>query len=128
MIGPTPRVLVVDDDDSVREVTVIALEMVGGWEVIAASGGVEALALADEHVPDAIVLDLMMPDMNGVTTFERLQLQERTRGIPVILLTAKAQVGHQQPWDDIGVAGVISKPFNPMTLADEVAAMLGWER
>ncbi len=124
----TPTVLVVDDDDSIREITQMALEVVSGWQVIAAEGGARAIELAREHHPDAVLLDLMMPVVDGRATFEALQADPGTRDIPVILLTAKLQVGGAQPWDDLAVAGVIPKPFSPMTLGDEVSAMLGWSR
>ncbi|WP_244927851.1 response regulator [Nocardioides sp. W7] len=120
------RALVVDDDDSIREITQIALEAVGGWQVIPADGGVAALALAREHHPDVVLLDVMMPDMDGPTTFRHLQEDPATRDIPVVLLTAKVQVGDKQVWNEIAVAGVISKPFDPMTLHTQVAEMLGW--
>lgn len=123
----TPTVLVVDDDDSVREVTQMALELVAKWHVLAANGGAVAIELAREHRPDAVLLDLMMPVVDGRATFQALRADERTRDIPVILLTAKLQVGETQAWDDMAVAGVISKPFSPMTLGAEVAAMLGWD-
>ena len=122
-----PTVLVVDDDDSVREVTQMALELVAKWHVVAANGGAVAIDLAREHRPDAVLLDLMMPVMDGRATFQALRAAEETRDIPVILLTAKLQVGETQAWDDMAVAGVISKPFSPMTLGAEVAAMLGWD-
>jgi CheY-like chemotaxis protein len=122
----TPTVLVVDDDDSIREITQMALEVVAGWRVIVAAGGAVALELAREHRPDAVLLDLMMPVVDGRATFLGLQADESTRDIPVILLTAKLQVSGPQVWDDLAVAGVISKPFSPMSLADEVSAMLGW--
>jgi len=121
-----PTVLVVDDDDSIREITEMALDVVSGWNVIAAAGGAQAIELAREHRPDAVLLDLMMPVVDGRATFQALRADERTRDIPVILLTAKLQVGQVQAWDDMAVAGVISKPFSPMTLGTEVAAMLGW--
>jgi CheY-like chemotaxis protein len=124
----TPTVLVVDDDDSVRIITELALEKVAGWHVISASGGAEAVELATQHHPDAVLLDLMMPDMDGRATFLALRAQEATSAIPVVLLTAKLQVGGgPQIWDDLAVAGVIAKPFSPRTLGAEVAAMLGWD-
>ncbi|WP_240641513.1 response regulator [Nocardioides ferulae] len=121
-----PSVLVVDDDDDVREITQIALEAIGGWNVLAASGGQEGFELALEHLPDAVLLDVMMPGLDGPATFRLLRADERTREIPVVLLTAKVQVGDRQVWDDLDVAGVISKPFDPMTLATEVSRILGW--
>ena len=119
-------VLVVDDDDSIREITQLALEVVGGWQVLPASGGEQALELAAAHRPDAVLLDVMMPGMDGLTVFRHLQADETTRAIPVILLTAKLQVGGQKIWDDLAVIGVIPKPFDPMTLSDDVSTMLGW--
>ena len=124
----TPTVLVVDDDDSVRIITELALEKVAGWHVISAGGGAEALELARAHHPDAVLLDLMMPDVDGRATFLGLRADETTRDIPVVLLTAKLQVGGgPQIWDDLAVAGVIAKPFSPRTLGAEVAALLGWD-
>lgn len=122
----TPTVLVVDDDDAIREITEVALELVAGWQVLTASGGAEALELAARHVPDAVLLDLMMPGMDGLTAFRHLQADPATRDVPVILVTAKAQVGDGQAWDGLPVSGVIAKPFDPMTLGAEVAALLGW--
>jgi CheY-like chemotaxis protein len=121
-----PTVLVVDDDESIREITKIALEAVGGWQVLTADGGVAALAAAREHRPDAVLLDVMMPDMDGPTTFRHLQDDPTTAHIPVVLLTAKVQIGEKQVWNEIAVAGVISKPFDPMTLHVQVAELLGW--
>jgi CheY-like chemotaxis protein len=118
------KVLVVDDDDEIREITQLALEVMGGWQVLSADRGAKALKVAREHRPDVVLLDVMMPDMDGPTTFSRMQLDPATRDIPVILLTAKVQVGHVQVWDSMPVVGVISKPFNPATLSDEVDALL----
>ena len=122
-----PTVLVVDDDDDVRMVTTISLRQVGGWDVIEASRGREAIELARTAQPDAVLLDLMMPDMDGITTFGLLQDDDATRHIPVVLLTAKSRVGPTQPWDGLAVAGVLSKPFSPMALPGDVAGLLGWE-
>ena len=122
-----PTGLVVDDDEDVRVVTSISLARVGGWTVLEAARGREAIDIAREQQPDAILLDLMMPDMDGITTFGHLQDDPATRDIQVILLTAKSRVGPQQPWDGLAVAGVLSKPFSPMDLPGQVAALLGWD-
>jgi CheY-like chemotaxis protein len=122
-----PTVLIVDDDDDIREITQLALEAVAGWRVIAADGGAAAIELAREHRPDAVLLDLMMPVVDGRATFQALRADERTRDIPVVLLTAKLRAGGTEAWDDLEVVGVIAKPFSPMTLGAEVAGMLGWE-
>jgi CheY-like chemotaxis protein len=117
-------VLVVDDDDEIREITSLALELMGGWHVTSTDRGATCLTLAREQRPSVILLDVMMPEMDGPTTFLRLQQEPSTRHIPVILLTAKARVGDTQCWDGLDVAGVISKPFNPATLSDEVDRMV----
>ena len=121
-----PTVLVVDDDDDIRELTKTTLEVTADWNVITASGGTQAIDVAREHVPDAILLDMMMPDMDGLTTFDHLQTDETTRNIPVILFTAKVQLGDRQAWEGRAIRGAIAKPYDPMTLAADVARMLGW--
>jgi len=122
------RVLVVDDDDNIREVAQTSLELVAGWVVDVAAGGRDALDLAVAHPPDAILLDVMMPSMDGPTTFARLQADTRTRGIPVVLLTAKVQPLERRRWESLGVAGVLAKPFDPLGLAGQVADLLGWDQ
>ena len=128
--GPDPaaprQVLVVDDDDMLREVAKVSLEMVGGWRVSTASSGSEACRVALAEQPDALLLDVMMPGMDGPSTVLALQREPGTRDIPVIFLTAKVGgEGHAQ-WDDLAIAGVIPKPFDPMTLPSEVRRLLGW--
>jgi CheY-like chemotaxis protein len=123
-------VLVVDDDDSIREIAEISLQLVGGMHVLTASGGVEALETLEQtrtRLPDVVLMDVMMPDMDGLTTFRHMQADPDIRHIPVILVTAKVQVGDRQVWDGLAISGVISKPFDPMTLAEQVGQMLGWD-
>ena len=122
----TRRILIVDDEDDIREVAQMSLEMVAGWEVIPARSGDEGLALAARHRPDAILLDVMMPGMDGPATAERLAAGVETAAIPVILLTAKVQPADRRRFEGAGVAGVLAKPFDPMKLAGQVAALLGW--
>ncbi|PWD51545.1 two-component system response regulator [Serinibacter arcticus] len=110
------HVLVVDDDDSIREVSTLALQLVGGWQVTTASDGLSALALAAENQPDVILLDVMMPGIDGLETLARLRSEPTTSGIPVVLMTAKASTGDEAEWRGLGVLGVIAKPFDPMTL------------
>ena len=123
MTGRT--ILVVDDDDEIREITCLALELMGGWNVVSTDRDATGLQRAREDRPDVILLDVMMPEMDGPTTFVRLQQDPLTRHIPVILLTAKARVGDNQCWDGLDIAGVICKPFNPTTLSDEVDRLVG---
>jgi CheY-like chemotaxis protein len=120
-------VLVVDDDDAIREVAQMTLQLLGGWEVRTAPSGADALRDLEAQPPDAILLDVMMPGMDGPTTLQRLRESAATRDIPVIFLTAKVQTGDRQAWGDLDVAGVIAKPFDPMNLASEVSALLGWD-
>ncbi len=98
----------------------------GGFEVLTAASGVDGIETARTERPDAILLDWMMPDMDGPATFEALQLDNHTRDIPVLMLTAKVQASDRQRLVDLGVAGVLSKPFEPMQLPDQVADSLGW--
>jgi CheY-like chemotaxis protein len=120
------RILLIDDEDDIREVAQLSLEMVAGWEVEAAASGSEGIDRARSFRPDAILLDVMMPDMDGPSTFEHLQSDSETRSIPVILLTAKVRPEERQRFAELGVAAVIGKPFDPMTLSAQVARALGW--
>ena len=122
------RVLVVDDDEAIREVAQTSLELVAGWQVDVAASGVEALRLAAANPPDAILLDVMMPSMDGPTTVARLHDDLRTREIPIVLLTAKVQPAERRRWEQLGVAGVLGKPFDPLSLSVDVARVLGWDR
>lgn len=123
----TKRVLVIDDEDDIREVAQLSLEAVAGWEVFGASSGSEGLRVAAEQQPDAILLDVMMPEMDGPSTFRALRAQAATAEIPVILLTAKVQASDRSRFQDLGVSGVLTKPFDPMELARQVSDTLGWE-
>ncbi len=120
------KVLIIDDEDDIREVAALSLESVAGWDVITASSGSQGLARAIEHQPDAILLDVMMPGMDGPTTFRELRKNPATAKIPVLLLTAKVQSTDQRRFADLGVESVLFKPFDPMTLADQIASALGW--
>jgi len=120
------KILIIDDEDDIREVAALSLESVAGWEVIKASSGAQGLARAEEYQPDAILLDVMMPGMDGPTTFLELRKNQATAGIPVLLLTAKVQGTDQRRFADLGVEAVLFKPFDPLTLSTQIAAALGW--
>ncbi len=120
------RILIIDDEDDIREVAALSLESVAGWEVIRACSGMEGLTRAAEYQPDAILLDVMMPGMDGPTTFRELRKHEATWRIPVLLLTAKVQSSDQRRFADLGVEAVLFKPFDPMTLSTQIASALGW--
>ena len=120
-------ILLIEDEDDIREVAQASLELTRGWKVHAASGGIAGLEQAAAVQPDAILLDVMMPDMDGPTTLRRLRELEATRAIPVVFLTAKVQSTDRSRLQEAGASGIIAKPFDPMTLGDQLAAMLGWE-
>ena len=123
------RLLVVDDEPAIREIAQISLETIGGWDTVAAGSGIEALARAAAERPDAILLDVMMPGIDGPETVARLRDQQSTRDIAVVLLTAKVQPAERARLAELpGVAGVIAKPFDPMTLPRQVAEVVGWDR
>ena len=121
------RVLIVDDEDAIREIARLSMEVVGGHEVTTAASGREALDRVAENLPDAVLLDVMMPGLDGPSTLSHLQADPHTRQIAVILLTAKVQPTEVARFHEIsGVAGVIAKPFDPMALPEQVAQILGW--
>jgi CheY-like chemotaxis protein len=120
------RILVVDDEDSIREIAALSLQAVGGYDVVTADSGADCLQQAAAHQPDAILLDVMMPDMDGPTTFRTLQSDARTKEIPVVLLTAKVQASDHRRFAELGVAAVLAKPFDPIALPHQVADVLGW--
>lgn len=120
------KVLIIDDEDDIREVAALSLESVAGWVVITAGSGAQGLARAAEQLPDAILLDVMMPGMDGPTTFKQLRNNPVTAGIPVLLLTAKVQSTDQRRFADLGVEAVLFKPFDPMTLSTQIESALGW--
>jgi CheY-like chemotaxis protein len=120
------RILIIDDEEDIRDVAALSLETVAGWEVVVASSGAQGIARAIEHQPDAILLDVMMPEMDGPTTFRELRKNAATQKIPVLLLTAKVQSSDQRRFADLGVEAILFKPFDPMTLSTQIAAALGW--
>jgi CheY-like chemotaxis protein len=123
----TPRrILIVDDEDDIREVAQVSLELVGHWEVLTAASGRDGIARARAEHPDAILLDVMMPDMDGPSTLAQLQADPSTCDIPVVFLTAKAQSADRTRLGQLGAAGILTKPFDPLRLAFDVAAALNW--
>lgn len=119
------KVLVIDDEEDVRYVARLSLGRVGGMTVVEATNGAEGIAFARTENPDFILLDMMMPGMDGAATFRALHADAGTAHIPVVFLTAKAMASEVQRLKSLGARGVILKPFDPMTLADEIRAILG---
>ncbi len=126
-VGVSRKVLVVDDDDIIREVAKLALEVVGGWQVSTASNGVDAGRAAARERPDVVLLDVMMPGLDGPATAALLAEQDVTRDVPVIFMTAKTALADAGLDAIPNVVGVISKPFDPMALAGEIGQLIGWQ-
>ncbi len=121
------RILIIDDEDDIREVAALSLEATAGWQIFTARSGAEGISMAMAQHPDAILMDVMMPGVDGPTTFRSMQGIPAIAGIPVLFLTAKVQGVDQRRFADLGVAAVLCKPFDPLTLAQEISAVLGWK-
>lgn len=120
------KVLYVDDEPDIREVAVLALGLDPRIEVRAASSGPEALALleAGAFAPDVVLLDIMMPGMDGPTVLAEMLRRPRLAAVPVVFITARAQSHELARFREMGAVGVITKPFDPMTLALELRGAL----
>lgn len=113
-------VLLVDDDADIRMIGQLSLEGVGKWRALVASSGPEGLELATRERPDVILLDVMMPLVDGPSVLAALRRREETARIPVIFMTAKAQKYELERYRELGATGIITKPFDPMKLPGEV--------
>lgn len=118
------KVLVIDDDADIRSIVRMSLSHTGGMDVIQAASGVEGVRKAREERPHVILLDVMMPGMDGVATLAALRAQPATVMTPVIFLTAKAGAHEVERLTALGAAGVLVKPFDPRTLSDDVRALV----
>lgn len=120
------RILIIDDDDGIRDIVAISLEALAGWKVLKAESGPAGVALACSAQPDAILLDVMMPGQDGMETLKQLQNQTETAGISTIFLTAKARSSEQKRLLDLGCVGLITKPFEVQKLVPQICELLGW--
>jgi two-component system OmpR family response regulator len=111
------RVLHVDDEPDIREVVEISLGLDPAFAVRSCASGGDALTATTDWAPDLILLDVMMPDMDGPMTLARLRERPQTAAVPVVFMTARAQASELDRFLSLGAAGVIAKPFDPMTLA-----------
>lgn len=118
------KVMLVDDEDDIRTIGNLSLSRVGGWQTVLAASGAEALEKAAAEKPDLILLDVMMPGMDGPTTFGKLRAQEATARTPIIFMTAKIQKQEVTRYLELGALGVIGKPFDPMTLPQEIRKLV----
>ena len=119
------RILLVDDEPAIIAVARVGLKR-AGWTVFTAASGRECIVLAESEQPDAIVLDVMMPEMDGLATLKQLQDNPQVKDIPVIFLTAKVQKTDRRRFYASGIKGFITKPFDPTTLASQISGFLDW--
>jgi len=118
------KVMLVDDEEDIRTIGQLSLGRVGGWQTVMAASGAEALTKGAAEQPDLILLDVMMPDLDGPTTFGLLRAQDATAKIPIIFMTAKVQKHEVARYMELGAVGVIHKPFDPMALPSEIRRLL----
>ena len=114
------KILLVDDEEDIRKVGCLSLEGVGGFDTRVAADATEALAMLDVEHPDVILMDMMMPGMDGLETMIAIHAKPALQAIPIIFMTAKVQPHEVQQYLDAGAIGVIEKPFDPMTLPDDI--------
>ena len=119
-------ILLIDDEPNLAQVIAVCLESFKGWKVQIANSGKAGLSIVESLKPDAILLDVMMPEMDGITVFQHLQQNPETQNIPVILLTAKVQASDRARFAQLSIAGTIAKPFEPLQIADQIAQLLKW--
>ena len=122
-MNPLQRILYVEDEPDIQAIARIALEAVGGFVVKTCSSGAQALAEAEDFKPDLILLDVMMPGMDGPATLKALRQQAALAGVPVVFITAKVQSSEVEGYKALGAVDVIAKPFDPMRLASQVSTI-----
>jgi CheY-like chemotaxis protein len=125
-VAPRHTILVIDDSALIREAAKIALGTIGGWRISTAISGEEGIEQALSGQFDALLLDVVMPGMDGIAVAERLHAVPATSSLPIVLLTAYDRLEDSERFRHVPVAGVIRKPFNISDLAREMAVLLGW--
>ena len=123
---PLNKILYVEDEPDIQTVACMALETIGGFTILACSSGHEAIEAAPAFVPDLILLDVMMPGMDGPATMEALRNLPVTASVDMVFMTAKVQSNEVERYRELGAVDVIAKPFDPMTLAAQIQAI--WDR
>ncbi|GMR21338.1 MAG: response regulator [Gammaproteobacteria bacterium] len=117
---PLKRILYVEDEPDIQAIAKLTLENIGQYDVKLCSSGNEALASIKGFEPDLVLLDVMMPEMDGPTTLKELRKLPEGKNLPIIFMTAKVQPSEVEHYKDLGAIGVIAKPFDPMTLSNTV--------
>lgn len=118
------KALYIDDDEDIGTIAVMCLKLNDAFDALHAPSGAEGLEMAADWQPDVILLDVMMPVMDGPSTFRKLKGNPVTADIPVIFVTAKTQRNELEELSGLGALGTIAKPFEPVALADDVADLL----
>lgn len=116
------RILYVEDEADIREIVRMSLEMVGQYQVVACGSCADALRVVDDFDPDLLLLDVMMPDIDGPETLEQLRQHDAAADAPAIFLTASVQADDMERYGEMGVVDVIIKPFDPMQLPAQIEA------
>lgn len=119
------KILYAEDEPDVQTIVEMVVQSMSDYEIKACENGRVLMECVEEYNPDLILLDVMMPEMDGPTTFKNLQSNEKTKNIPVIFMTAKAQIHEIKLFNEIGVIGVITKPFDPVQLCPDIQKI--WE-
>jgi CheY-like chemotaxis protein len=120
------RILVIDDEADIREIARMSLKITQHWDVLMAASGAEGVAIATAEQPDAILLDVIMPGVDGLETLKSLHTNPSTQHIPVLLLTATVKAANPQHYMELGARGILLKPFDPGLLGNQIAQALGW--
>ncbi|MFM7885223.1 MAG: response regulator [Pseudanabaena sp.] len=120
--------LLIDDEYVIQQIMQVCLDNLSNWKMLIATSGKEGLRMIAQAKPDAVLLDMMMPDMNGFEVLAKLQADAELADIPVILLTAcTSRIANHQTLLELGCKGLISKPFEPLTIVSQIAKILGWQ-
>lgn len=114
------KILLIEDNEDIAVIVMMTLENIGGFEIKHSLSGQEALELLPSYHPQLILLDVMMPEMDGIETFKKIRLTPEGENIPIIFMTAKAQTHEQEAYLELGAIGVLVKPFNPMDLCEMI--------
>lgn len=119
------RILYAEDDNDIQQIALLALETLGGFTIKTCNDGLEAIAAIEDFSPQLILLDVMMPNMDGPKALARIRELDAFKETPAIFMTAKVQPEEVNKYLDMGAVGVIAKPFDPMTLADQIRDIWG---
>ncbi len=118
------KVLIIEDDEDVRSVASLSLSLIGGLQVVEAESGAQGIEKASQERPDAILLDMIMPEMDGTETITALKKNPETASIPIVFLTTRTLSEDSNHMRNLGAVGILHKPFDPMTLASQLRELI----